>query len=89
MPIMMDEVEYTDEMDERVDALAKAFLNVPSADSIHDEVILAICKASALMAKMSEFTFGAEPESVLQYMLDNIEYAYETYDVVVTKEALN
>ena len=79
---MTDEVNNNDLINQMVTEL----MAVPKGDASQGDVIIAFCKAAALLARMVGEMRGGDGEDVLDDMLELIEGYFETQTVIITEE---
>lgn len=77
----------TDEVNNQklINQMVTDLMAVPKGDATQGEVIIAFCKAVALVARMIGDMRGDDAE-VLGDMLDLIESYYDTQTVIITEE---
>lgn len=68
-----------------INQMVTELMAVPKGDATQGEVIIAFCKAAALVARMIGEMRGDDDE-VLDDMIDLIESYYDTQTVVITEE---
>ena len=79
---MTDEVNNRDLINQMVTEL----MAVPKGDASQGDVIIAFCKATALLARMVGEMRGGDGEDVLEDMLELIEGYFDTQTVIITEE---
>ena len=79
---MTDEVNNNDLINQMVTEL----MAVPKGDASQGDVIIAFCKATALLARMVGEMRGGDGEDVLEDMLELIEGYFDTQTVIITEE---
>ena len=79
---MTDEVNNNDLINQMVTEL----MAVPKGDASQGDVIIAFCKATALLARMVGDMPGGDGEDVLEDMLELIEGYFDTQTVIITEE---
>lgn len=68
-----------------INQMVTDLMAVPKGDATQGEVIIAFCKAVALVARMIGDMRG-DADEVLDDMLDLIESYYDTQTVIITEE---
>lgn len=78
----------TDEVNNQklINQMVTDLMAVPKGDATQGEVIIAFCKAVALVARMIGDMRGDADDEVLGDMLDLIESYYNTQTVIITEE---
>lgn len=78
----------TDEVNNQklINQMVTELMAVPKGDATQGDVIIAFCKATALVARMIGEMRGCEGDEVLDDMLDLIESYYDTQTVIITEE---
>lgn len=79
---MTDEVNNHDLINQMVTEL----MAVPKGEASQGDVIIAFCKATALLARMVGEMRGGDGEDVLEDMLELIEGYFDTQTVIITEE---
>lgn len=79
---MTDEVNNHDLINQMVTEL----MAVPKGEASQGDVIIAFCKATALLARMVGEMRGEDGEEVLDDMIDLIEGYFDTQTVIITEE---
>ena len=78
----------TDEVNNQklINQMVTELMAVPKGDATQGDVIIAFCKATALLARMVGEMRGGDGEDVLEDMLDLIEGYFDTQTVIITEE---
>lgn len=72
--------------DKLINKMVTELMAVPKGDASQGEVIIAFCKATALLARMVGEFRGEDGEAVLDDMIDLIENYFETQTVIITED---
>ena len=78
----------TDEVNNQklINQMVTELMAVPKGDATQGDVIIAFCKAIAIVAHMIGDMRGGEGDEVLEDMIDLIESYYDTQTVIITEE---
>jgi len=78
----------TDEVNDQklINQMVTELMAVPKGDASQGDVIIAFCKATALLARMIGEMRGGDGEDVLEDMLELIKGYFETQTVIITEE---
>lgn len=69
-----------------INQMVTELMAVPKGDATQGDVIIAFCKATALVARMIGEMRDGEGDEVLDDMLDLIESYYDTQTVIITED---
>jgi hypothetical protein len=78
----------TDEVNNQklINQMVTELMAVPKGEASQGDVIIAFCKATALLARMVGEMRGEDGEEVLDDMIGLIEGYFDTQTVIVTEE---